>query len=322
MYAQCPDCLTFFHLKPAHLSAAGGNVRCSQCKHVFNALDSLRDEVTEEEIAAAEEARAHRKQASQPGKDTRAAGDLFAQLDYTENEELPLAEEREPVAADIPDADDTVSDAELAGVTEADEIEPEVEEPAFREPIDFSAPIKTRPRHWSATLGLVLANLLLVMVLAAQLLHWKRFEVLADPRAAVIEPWMRLAYAELGLSLSPPRSLAAIKLDRSEVTSAGASNDALRLTAVVENRGRRAQPWPDIRIDLENRWGESVGARYFTPEEYLREPAAAAGLMPTRQRFAIELVLQDPGKDAVGFQTRACFRLADSRGDAYACQGR
>ena len=56
MYTQCPNCDAIFRLQHAHLRAAGGHVRCSQCQHTFNAakqrLEKLPDE---DELKAAEQ---------------------------------------------------------------------------------------------------------------------------------------------------------------------------------------------------------------------------------------------------------------------------
>ncbi len=47
MYTECPKCHTYFRIGPEHLKAAGGKVRCGQCNHIFNALDTLTDELPE-----------------------------------------------------------------------------------------------------------------------------------------------------------------------------------------------------------------------------------------------------------------------------------
>lgn len=314
MYAQCPECLTFFRIRPEHLKAAGGNVRCSQCKHVFNALESLRDDVSTEEIEAVEAARAEREAAKRkPGRDTRAAGDLFEQLDYQQNEELPLDadttvpeppeetverhrafEEYDTVEEDAPEAGSTVPDA----------------------PFDGLPPGRPRqPRHWAATVALVLVNIFLLAGLAVQLVHWHRYDLLADARFSAP---LQDAYRLLEMPLEPPRKLAKIRLSRSEVASHADYPSALRLTAVLENRAPHPQPWPHIRIDLEDRWGEPVGARYFSANEFLRNPESAQQAMPPGERFAVELAIQDPGATAVGFQARPCF-LVD---DKFACSGK
>jgi hypothetical protein len=47
--------------------------------------------------------------------------------------------------------------------------------------------------------------------------------------------------------------------------------------------------------------------REFTPEEYLQSSASANRLMAPRQRANAEIVIIDPGADAVGFQIHACL---------------
>jgi len=41
MQTQCPRCQTIFRVTEAHLSAAKGLVRCSQCQHIFDAEKQL-----------------------------------------------------------------------------------------------------------------------------------------------------------------------------------------------------------------------------------------------------------------------------------------
>lgn len=41
MQTRCPACATAFRVTPEQLKAKHGKVRCGQCQHVFNALDSL-----------------------------------------------------------------------------------------------------------------------------------------------------------------------------------------------------------------------------------------------------------------------------------------
>lgn len=43
MLTQCPYCLTLFRVGPEHLRAAEGQVRCSRCNQIFNALESLQE---------------------------------------------------------------------------------------------------------------------------------------------------------------------------------------------------------------------------------------------------------------------------------------
>lgn len=42
--ARCPECSTTFRVRPEQLRARQGRVRCGQCKHAFNALETLVEE--------------------------------------------------------------------------------------------------------------------------------------------------------------------------------------------------------------------------------------------------------------------------------------
>ncbi len=42
--ARCPECSTTFRVRPEQLRARQGRVRCGQCQHAFNALETLVDE--------------------------------------------------------------------------------------------------------------------------------------------------------------------------------------------------------------------------------------------------------------------------------------
>ncbi|MDO9244670.1 MAG: zinc-ribbon domain-containing protein, partial [Rhodocyclaceae bacterium] len=45
MLTRCPHCQTTFRVAPEQLKARLGQVRCGTCRGVFNAIDSLADEV-------------------------------------------------------------------------------------------------------------------------------------------------------------------------------------------------------------------------------------------------------------------------------------
>ncbi|HEX6930035.1 MAG TPA: DUF3426 domain-containing protein [Gammaproteobacteria bacterium] len=291
MYAQCPNCLTFFHLKPSHLKAANGRVRCSRCKHVFNALETLRDELAPEEIAAVEAARRREPIPDAPLLNEEYAGDLFDGLDYTQNEELGFTAdggEGEPPEM-------TEREVPLGPLAA-----PLREFPGF-------APPPPRKRH---VLLLTAGNALLLLALAVQVIHWQRLEILEHPLAG---PYLARAYAALGMAPEPPRDLAALHVSRTRVSSHPDYPRALHMTAVIENAGDDAQPWPELHVNLQDRWGETIAARYFTPAEYLREPSKANAPLPAHSRHAIELAIVDPGSAAVGFQVEPCFTRDERR---------
>jgi predicted Zn finger-like uncharacterized protein len=49
VHTQCPRCQTIFRINATHLNIAQGQVRCSRCRHVFNANDHLVKELPQKE---------------------------------------------------------------------------------------------------------------------------------------------------------------------------------------------------------------------------------------------------------------------------------
>jgi hypothetical protein len=63
-----------------------------------------------------------------------------------------------------------------------------------------------------------------------------------------------------------------------------------------------------LRLELENRYGESVATREFEPEEYLGDPAQASRLLDAGDSIEADLLVADPGAEAVGYRLEVCFR--------------
>ncbi len=84
MLTQCPNCLTLFRVGPEHLRAADGQVRCSLCHQVFNALESLQES---------------------------PSPFIDAPLGETESDSEPLPENEPPISSE-PEASDWPGDAE------------------------------------------------------------------------------------------------------------------------------------------------------------------------------------------------------------------
>ena len=160
MLTRCPDCATHFLVTAEQLKIRSGRVRCGQCQHVFNALDSL---IEEPALALAQATKG--ATALTQGLPAGIPRDVGARLP-TEGDAIPpsppTVAEAEPVPSPSPDSvDHTVARAalpepEIDDVTEPDAAalvadlaaEPdaampmgvEVEAPASGEPPDDSGP--------------------------------------------------------------------------------------------------------------------------------------------------------------------------------------
>lgn len=152
----------------------------------------------------------------------------------------------------------------------------------------------------------ILAVVLLLIGLAAQAAHYWRGELVRHPLTG---PWLMRAYGAFGLALAAPADLAAFELRQLGAASDAAQAGRLRVRASIVNGAAFAQPFPLLRLSLQDRFGTTIGTRDLEPAEYLPGgELPPSGLMAPGQRADAEVVFVDPGRDAVGFELDLCQR--------------
>jgi predicted Zn finger-like uncharacterized protein len=169
-----------------------------------------------------------------------------------------------------------------------------------------STPPAKHTRWWIA------ASIALAVVLALQAIHHHRDDLVRNPK---LGPLVTRLYHAVGLTLQPQWELKAYELQQWGVLTDPAVPDTLRVRASITNRAVFPQPYPLIKLALQDRWGAPVGVRAFEPNEYLPATApngAADRLLAPKQRANAEIVIVDPGADAVGFQIHACLQYPQS----------
>ncbi len=150
------------------------------------------------------------------------------------------------------------------------------------------------------------AAAVLALALLAQILHENRAWLAAH---GPLRGPLQSVYAALGVKVQPPVNLSAYQLRQWGVTGDPNAAGTLRVRASILNTSAQLQPYPLLRVTLANRFGTHVGARDFEPSEYIGRPIAR--LMTPGERADATLDIQDPGKDAEGFEIDVCLRGAD-----------
>jgi predicted Zn finger-like uncharacterized protein len=182
----------------------------------------------------------------------------------------------------------------------------DAEEPAQREDHeDLALLAGRRPARPRARLLWRVLAAPLALLLAAQVVHYYRSELARHPRLGA--PLMSI-YGALGLSLTPDWNLHAYEVRQWGVTSDPASPGTLKVRASIKNLAPFAQPYPLLKLVLEDRWGEQVRAREFEPSEYLDPTIAAHRLMAPAEQANATIAIVDPGPDAEGFRFDVCLR--------------
>jgi Protein of unknown function (DUF3426) len=289
MYARCPHCERLAPISAETLRRTRGQLSCAGCGADYDGLATLQDDLTAPAVLD-----------PSPPLDEIAAS--------LAREARPALEARESTPKP------TVLDAELVGIRpneypgleENDEFEIPLEtlEPAFvAEPIipeprpDVQPPIRTPVWLWVAAVALGL-------LLMGQIVHPAR-----EPLSRVpgFGPALSALYRRLGHPIEPRFDTASYevqKVDRGETPAPG----KLLLRARIINHGTRPQPFPLLRVTLEDRFGSRIGRRDFLPVEYLASHANPGGPMPPDERADALLEISDPGAAAIGFTLEICVR--------------
>jgi predicted Zn finger-like uncharacterized protein len=189
--------------------------------------------------------------------------------------------------------------APLAATREDDSEEGLIER-TFVEPDAAPGRFKTGARRY----GFAAGALVLALLLVVQAVHYWR-DALAD--VPIVGPPLAALYARLGLVLEPRWDLGSYDVKQWGAASE-AEAGALRLRASVVNQAHRSQPYPLLRVTLEDRFGAKVSRREFTPAEYLPGRTAPRQLLAPGARADADLKLADPGREAVGFELDVCLR--------------
>ena len=249
---------------------------------------------------------------------SEVAESAYPNEDEAELEELvqQLTGEFEPVRPKVAAAPDSAADsdesaspspemrpaaiAEIPLATQRWRPPPQAAE-AVTQPED--EPDESRP-EWRA-FAWTAGSVVLVLVLAAQLIHHYRQDLVRHPRLGAP---LRATYEGLGIPLMPNWDLAAIELRQWGNESEASGDGRLVVRASLTNRAAFAQPHPILRLELDDRFGATVATRDFEPADYLKDPSQATRLIAPGSTAEAELLLADPGTEAVGYRLDACLR--------------
>jgi predicted Zn finger-like uncharacterized protein len=145
----------------------------------------------------------------------------------------------------------------------------------------------------------------LALLLAVQFVHTYRHSLARHPRLgqAIIG-----IYGAFGVDLQPDWNLHAYEILQWHLGSDPTLPGTLKVRASLKNVAPFAQPYPLLKLVLEDRWGERVREREFEPADYLDPATAPDRLLAPAQQATATVSIVDPGPDAEGFRFDVCLR--------------
>jgi predicted Zn finger-like uncharacterized protein len=151
----------------------------------------------------------------------------------------------------------------------------------------------------------LVGSAVLGVLLLGQIMHANRQSLVRSP---VLGPVVGGLYAALGSELTPAWDVGAYELRQWGAAADPDTSGTLRVRASLLNAADHAQPYPLLRLTLQDRFGSNVGSRDLEPNEYLPGEPGGNRLLGAGQRIDAEIAIVDPGKDAVGFEIDVCLR--------------
>lgn len=165
-------------------------------------------------------------------------------------------------------------------------------------------------RRRRVTLAWSIASAALALTLALQLVHHNRQSLV---RNGAVGRTVASIYAGLGSELSPDWNVHAYELRQFGAAADANAGGTLRVRASLLNGAIHAQPYPLLRLTLQDRFGGQVGLRDLEPREYLPAVPEPNALIGAGQRIDADIAIVDPGKDAVGFEIDVCLRASPTQ---------
>lgn len=344
MLTQCPNCQTTFRVTSEILRVADGQVRCGRCQTQFDALERLIEENDAGEVESGRYLRPPRStppgiEVDEPvaheditlegrhieitgtyeviddagGREPRVMQAMTEE--WVEIDDVDEAATPDEVESDGDEAADTEDAAHEAALSDRygeryeeseqfEHSEEALEDAAasvHADPLELE--LSPRPGRAVAPAWKLLA-LPLALLLVVQAVHHYRSTLARHPRIGA--PLVSM-YEALGLQLTPDWNLHAYEIRQWGVVSDQATPGTLKVRASITNLADFAQPYPLLKLVLEDRWGDQVRAREFVPAEYLDVGAAANRLLAPAQKTNATIAIVDPGPDAEGFRFDVCL---------------
>ena len=294
MLTRCPACETHFRVTAEQLKARAGRVRCGECQHVFNALDSL---IEEPMLVAAQPAPASPLQSVAPVlSDAEAVPAAHPDVEELEIA-VPPAPTPEPTPALIAGEQQdltTASPLETEGPPAPEATEPEAVEPITGETdvpdwSDTFPEPPSPPRRWPWVIG-SLAAFAAIGLQTALAFRVELAVVWPETKPALIA-LCDFADCEVGL----PSKVALVSIEASDLVPDKEHTGRLALTATLKNRAPFTQQFPHLELTLTDTADKAIARKVLAPTDYLPPKTAFAnGMLPNAD--ILVAIGVDPGE--------------------------
>lgn len=266
-YTRCPGCTTVFRVTPEQLARRAGQVRCGQCKTVF---DGLAQQVS---VAAP------------------ARSDDGAELRDKATPALSAPTWRDPGALEaLPEMPTEPAITSIGDISD---------EPSHED--RFSRARRRRPRRVQTAVSVMAAFFLVMLVGGQAVFHFR--DVIAA-RLPPARPVLATLCNVAGCSIRPLRdpAMSTLSIDASDLQADPAHRGLLILTATLRSRAAWALAYPYLELTLTDSQDRVVVRRALAPADYAGGTAdLQRGIAPNGE-VAVKLFIDASATSQAGYQ--------------------
>ena len=273
-YTRCPGCLTVFRVTSAQLALREGQVRCGHCRTVFDghaqmiSLAPLPPDADHDDLALGPPTvtlRSARALDPAPGASSRG---------------IPEPSFR----TDAPDP--SAPKATIRTIAQTDESSREYRHARRRE--------REQRRLWVAAVPILVA-----LLIGQALFHFR--DAVAAHWPATKPALTRLCQAA-GCAIRPPRDVAGLAIDASDLQADPAHKGLLILSATIRNRATIALAYPHLELTLSDSNDQTVVKRALAPAEYASGTAQIAAGIPANGEVLVKLFIDASATSQAGYR--------------------
>jgi predicted Zn finger-like uncharacterized protein len=278
-YTRCPSCATVFRVTSAQLALREGQVRCGQCKAVFDG-NAQRVSLAPPRIPDVGAPPTSEAELGPPTVTLRSAQAL----------ELP------DIASAAPERPAAALAAAVAGAArEAGDID----EVPYED--RFSRQKRKAPRRARAVIYAV-AMVFLVALIAAQAVFHFRDAIAAHWPAA--QPALTRVCSLVGCTIRPLRDAAMshLSIDASDLQADPAHRGLLILTATLRNRAAWPLAYPHLELTLTDAQDQIVVRRALAPADYAGGTTDFRTGIPPNGEVAVKVFIDASATSQAGYR--------------------
>lgn len=294
MLTQCPACNTTFRVTAEQIKAKGGRVRCGQCQHVFNALDTLIDAlpgntylpVGEKMLASVappqhlpDEMTTGAPNSADDDREQTASTESMVFSESPAEENLVENSATESCTSNLPEQTASTASTDIL-----------LDDPFAELP----SPATTRRWPWVAGSVLLLIALGMQAVVALRIPLAKSLPA-AQPAIAVL---CRIAHCTIRL----PAQADLISIESSDLHPDPAKPGRLIVSATLKNRAAFSQQFPHLELTLTDIADKAILRTVLPPTAYLPPNIATANGMLSNADIAVNLLIDIDPLTANGYR--------------------